>query len=300
MDPVELRIEVPFGSLAAKAWGPADGKPVLALHGWLDSAATFDTLCPLLDSSLRVVALDFAGHGDSSHRPPGCHYNVLEHVIDVRRAVDYLGWHRFCIVGHSMGGAVALTFAGIFPDRVLSVVALDIVVPTQIVDSYLTSVLTHGINKFLKLELLTKNPSPVYSMDDLLERLESANPGQLTERSKKVLLSRGARAVECGLVLKRDIRAKTTRTFVLPLETQKAVVARYKGDMLIFRVTDGPSLQQLKDLEADFIMSYKKHCKRFEYIELEGGHYVHLNHPELLAPAINRFLCHSAVRKAHL
>lgn len=300
MDPVELRIEVPYGSLAAKAWGPADGKRVLALHGWLDSAATFDTLCPLLDSSLRIVALDFAGHGDSSHRPPGCRYNILEYVVDVRRAVDHLQWDRFCVVGHSMGGTTALMFAGLFPDRVLSVVILDVVVPTVIVDSYIGSVLAHGINKFLKLEPLTKNPPPVYSMDDLLERLESANPGQLSEKSKKVLLSRGTRPVESGLVLKRDIRAKTGKTFVVPLETQKAIVSRYKGDMLIFRATDGASVQQLKDLEAEYMKSYKKHCKRFEYIELQGGHYVHLNQPELLAPAINRFLCHSAVGKAHL
>lgn len=300
MDPVELRIEVPFGSLAAKVWGPADGKRVLALHGWLDSAATFDTLCPLLDSSLRIVALDFAGHGDSSHRPPGCHYNTLEYVIDVRRAVDYLRWDKFCIVGHSMGGTVALMFAGLFPDRVVSLVTLDVIVPTVIVDSYLTSVLTHGVNKFLKLEALNKNPAPVYGMDDLMERLESANPGQLSEKSKKVLMSRGTRPVECGFVLKRDLRAKTNRTFILPLETQKAIVSRYKGDMFIFRATDGALIQQLKDLEADFMNSYKKHCKRFEYVELKGGHYVHLNQPELLAPAINRFLCLSVVSKAHL
>nr|XP_037276470.1 serine hydrolase-like protein [Rhipicephalus microplus] len=135
MDPVELRIEVPYGFLAAKVWGPADGKRVVALHGWLDSAATFDTLCPLLDSSLRIVALDFAGHGNSSHRPPGCRYNILEYVIDVRRVVDHLKWDRFCIVGHSMGGSTAIMFAGLFPDRVLSLITLDVVVPTVIVDS---------------------------------------------------------------------------------------------------------------------------------------------------------------------
>ncbi|KAL1420768.1 hypothetical protein MTO96_023809 [Rhipicephalus appendiculatus] len=222
MDPVELRIEVPYGSLAAKAWGPADGKR------------------------------DFAGHGDSSHRPPGCRYNILEYVIDVRRAVDHLQWDRFCLVGHSMGGTAALMFAGLFPDRVLSLVTLDVVVPTVIVDSYIGSVIAHGINKFLKLEPLAKNPSPVYSMDDLLERLESASPGQLSEKSKKVLLSRGTRPVDCGLVLKRDIRAKTGKTFIVPLETQKAILSRYKGEMLIFRATDGASGSTTQGLGGRF------------------------------------------------
>lgn len=298
MDPVELRIDVPFGALAAKVWGPADGKPVLALHGWLDSAASYDTLCPLLNSSLRIVALDFAGHGDSSHRPPGCHYNVLEYVIDVRRAADHLGWDQFTIIGHSMGGSVALLFAGLFPDRVLSLVLLDVALPSVVFDT--TSTLTDGINKFLQLEALSKSPSPVYGMDDLMERLETASPGQLSEKSKRILLSRATRPVERGFVLKRDIRAKTSRTFTLPLEAQKAIVSRYRGDMLIFRATDGLSVKKLKDLEGVFTKLYQKHCRRFEYVELQGGHYVHLNQPELLAPVINRFLGLASVGKAKL
>lgn len=298
MDPVELRIDVPFGALAAKGWGPADGKPVLALHGWLDSAASYDTLCPLLNSSLRIVALDFAGHGDSSHRPPGGHYNMLEYVIDLRRAADHLGWDQFTLVGHSMGGSVALLFAGLFPDRVLSLVLLDVAVPTIVFDA--ASTLMHGINKFLQLEALSASPSPVYSMDDLMERLETASPGQLSEKSKRVLLSRATRPVECGFVLKRDIRAKTSRTFTLPLEAQKAIVSRYRGNMLIFRATDGLSIKKLKDLEGAFTKLYQKHCRRFEYVELQGGHYIHLNQPELLAPTINCFLCLPSVGKAKL
>lgn len=300
MDPVELRIDVPFGTLAAKVWGPADGKPVLALHGWLDSAASYDTLCPLLNPSLRIVALDFSGHGDSSHKPPGCHYNPLEYVIDVRRAVDRLGWDQFTLIGHSMGGTAAVLFAGLFPDRVLSLVLLDVVVPSVRIDSDAPSTLTHGINKFLQLEALSTSPSPVYSMDDLLERLEIASPGQLSEKSKRVLLSRATRPVERGFVLKRDIRAKTSRTFVLALEAQKAIASRYRGDLLIFRATDGLSIKALKDLEAVFSALYQKHCKRFEYVELKGGHYVHLNQPELLAPTINRFLSLPSVGKANL
>lgn len=41
-----------------KIWGPPDGHPVLALHGWLDNAGTFDTLIPLLPPNLRIVAVD--------------------------------------------------------------------------------------------------------------------------------------------------------------------------------------------------------------------------------------------------
>jgi pimeloyl-ACP methyl ester carboxylesterase len=47
----------------AKVWGPDDGVPVLALHGWQDNAGSFDTLAPhLLPSKIRLVCLDFCGN----------------------------------------------------------------------------------------------------------------------------------------------------------------------------------------------------------------------------------------------
>ncbi|MEO1171337.1 MAG: alpha/beta fold hydrolase [Myxococcota bacterium] len=63
----ELTIEIPGLALAAVAYGPADGVPVLALHGWLDNAASFEPLGPKL-TGCRVVVLDSAGHGRSEHR----------------------------------------------------------------------------------------------------------------------------------------------------------------------------------------------------------------------------------------
>lgn len=291
MEPSELWIDVPFGRLAAKVWGSSTGKPVLALHGWLDNAATFDTLAPLLDPNLKIVAIDFSGHGKSSHRPQGSQYNYLEYVIDVRRVVHHFQWDRFSILGHSMGASVGLLFSGLFPRRVESIVALDVVIPIVTVDAHVASAIAGGIVKYLKLEARMGSP-PTYSQEELLERMETANPGLLSEQSKKLLLARGAQAVPGGgYQLRRDVRAKTSRTFVLPLSTQEEIMSGYTGDMLIFRATDNFLSQGLKPLEEKFRESYKRHCGRFEFVELRGGHYVHLNRAELLAPTINRFFC---------
>ena len=55
----ELRITLPHATLAARRWGDASLQPLLALHGWLDNAGSFDALAPLLAQRWQVVALDF-------------------------------------------------------------------------------------------------------------------------------------------------------------------------------------------------------------------------------------------------
>jgi pimeloyl-ACP methyl ester carboxylesterase len=51
--------------LAAKEWGDPSGMPVIALHGWLDNANSFDQMLPYL-TDMHVIAIDMAGHSQSS------------------------------------------------------------------------------------------------------------------------------------------------------------------------------------------------------------------------------------------
>ncbi len=114
--------------LALHCHGPESGIPVIALHGWMDNAATFDLLGPLLPS-LRLIALDMPGHGLSSWRDADGEYYIWSYVEEVLAVADALGLKRFSLLGHSMGGAISSLLAGLVPERIDKLALLDAVGP---------------------------------------------------------------------------------------------------------------------------------------------------------------------------
>jgi len=94
--------------LAAKRWSAASaaggGPRILALHGWLDNASSFDRLAPRLLERLggtaTLVALDFPGHGRSDSRPGPLYF--FDHVEAVLEALEALQWPSCHLVGHSL------------------------------------------------------------------------------------------------------------------------------------------------------------------------------------------------------
>ncbi|MDR5868006.1 alpha/beta fold hydrolase [Halomonas koreensis] len=115
------------GRLAALAWGEAQAPTWLALHGWLDNAASFARLAPRLVEALdiRVVALDFAGHGHSRHLPGGGDYAIWDYAHDVLDALDDLSLTHAPLLGHSMGAGVACLVAAAAPERVTRLALID-------------------------------------------------------------------------------------------------------------------------------------------------------------------------------
>jgi pimeloyl-ACP methyl ester carboxylesterase len=120
----EISLHTPHLRLAAKRWGASDGLPLLALHGWLDNANSFDRLAPLVPE-LHWVCLDLPGHGRSQHRPAGMRYHYTDYVDDVMAAADALGWRHFILLGHSLGAGIACLAASAFPDRITRLILIE-------------------------------------------------------------------------------------------------------------------------------------------------------------------------------
>ena len=93
------------------------GPPVVLIHGFLGHTYTFRHLIPELAKDHRVVAVDLKGYGYSG-RPKKSDYSITEQARLVTRLMDKFGIHRASIVGHSLGGEVAMRMAANHPERV--------------------------------------------------------------------------------------------------------------------------------------------------------------------------------------
>ncbi|NXY57892.1 SEHL2 protein, partial [Callaeas wilsoni] len=200
----ELKFPVPWGHVAAKAWGSSEGHPVLCLHGWLDNANTFDKLIPLLPRGCYYVAMDFSGHGLSSHRPAGCSYHILDYVTDVCRVAAALQWRRFTLMGHSMGNFsfsycfISPQFCFLYPemvDKLILLESLGFLLAPEDTEAWLKSK-RKVIDRLLSLEAKQQTPK-ARSREAALQRLLEAN-SHLTAEGGAILLQRGATETPAG------------------------------------------------------------------------------------------------------
>lgn len=108
--------------LAYRAVGALDAPPMVLLHGLGSDGSSWDEVAAALGDSYRVYAPDQRGHG-ASDRPGRYSFELMRD--DVLGFLDALGLGRVTLVGHSMGGTVALLFAEAYPDRLERLVVED-------------------------------------------------------------------------------------------------------------------------------------------------------------------------------
>ncbi|XP_056442031.1 serine hydrolase-like protein [Gadus chalcogrammus] len=284
----ELTVPVPWGQIRGKVWGPDHGRRVVCLHGWADNCGTFDTLLPLLPQDYKYVAFDLPGHGQSSHRPPGVPYYFQSYVADLYRLVKALQWEKFSIIGHSMGGNIGGMFSALYPEMVDALVLLDSYgfLPTDVKE--MPEVMRQGMEELLKYE---NREERVYTKDQAFQRLQAGNP-TLSEQSARILLERGTRQVEGGLVFSRDFRINLKNIMRFSTEQCLELQSRITTRVLVLLAEEGFEKRFAESNQTKLISTILQGYREPNgvVVTLPGDHHVHLNHPESVAPSITDFL----------
>lgn len=102
---------------------PPERTPVVFLHGLMGFAANWGKIWPKFEGDRSCLVLDQRGHGRSAK--PAAGYDPSDYAGDLAALLDRLGWKRVHLVGHSMGGRVALRFCSLNANRAASLVMED-------------------------------------------------------------------------------------------------------------------------------------------------------------------------------
>lgn len=274
----ELRIELPLASLAAKRWGDPALPPLLALHGWLDNAGSFDFLAPRLADRWHVVALDLRGHGRSSHIAAGAWYHYVDYFDELRGVLDHFGWARADLLGHSLGGTLASLFAALFPERVGELLLIEALGPlTSTLDDALPQ-LRRALDQHAAFS--ARRPLRVFAtLDEAVAARVSAN--DLSEPAARAIVQRGVNAVDGGFVWSSDPRL----TLASPQRyTEAQVLSMLAGIRARTRlVLADPATSYLPSAMMD---ARAAQLADIRVVRLPGNHHLHLERAEAVAAAL--------------
>ncbi|HZH42514.1 MAG TPA: alpha/beta hydrolase [Lysobacter sp.] len=278
----DLTLDIPLGRLHALRLGTPGALPVLALHGWLDNAASFVPLARHL-RGLDLVALDLPGHGRSAHLPVGAEYSLATTFHAVLDAADALGWPRFALLGHSMGAAMASLLAGACPERVTRLVAIEALGALADTPERTTARLREALaaQRALRAKSLRVFPD----LDTAIAARMHVNG--LSAPVARLLVERGTRRSDDGRgwVWSSDPRLTTPTAFRL---TEAQI-----GDVLAH--IECPTLALFADPPPAYFSDALRR-ERFarlrhgELVVLDGSHHLHMEQPEAVAAAIDGFL----------
>lgn len=295
----EIEIETRTGTIAAQWWRPKTSEPsavpIVLCHGWQDNAQSFATLIPLLPPQFSYLAIDFLGHGRSSHLAKGYEYHFVDMVSILEQIRRKFQWPKLSFIAHSMGAVICFLYASAFVNNVNLVVALDTLKPQALNPKvHANMVRFRTLKSFHTMELLgdpTKN-LPEYTMDELVERVFEGSLYSVKRDKAKYLLARGSKPSPNQpdkFVITRDIRVKYMHPEYMDQETCMELMKNIKAPYLFIQGS-GSEFTEPPHRLRESINAFTKCNPRFETMKVKGTHHLHLNTPELISKRISIFL----------
>ncbi|MBB3859454.1 pimeloyl-ACP methyl ester carboxylesterase [Novosphingobium hassiacum] len=180
-------------------WGNADKPPLLLIHGGRDHCRSWDWTAEALREDWHIIAMDHRGHGDSQWTSDG-NYRTMDLVYDVAQLIHQLDLAPVTIVSHSWGANTSLRYAGLFPENVSKIVAIEGLFPTPEAEALLKDVpFARRVREFIveKRKAAGRLPRRYPSLEDAYARMKGENP-YLTDMQARHLTTHGINRNEDG------------------------------------------------------------------------------------------------------
>jgi len=250
--------------LEGLCWGEPGSEPVLCLHGWLDNAASFSLLAPLL-TGFHVVALDLSGHGQSARRSADAGYQIWDDLPEIMGVLDELGWDQFSLLGHSRGAIISSMLASTLPQRVRRLVLLDAISPPPVDEAEFPLQMA----KFLqdKPRLLRRKTRVFATIE---EAVASRVDNGLSEDSARLLAERNLRPCSGGYTWTTDPRLRGASAVKLTEGQIRAVWEALTMPTLLLMAERGAGAH------PEVALTAQRHVPDLTLEKMPGGHHFHM------------------------
>ena len=267
LNPVEIQTD--RLKLAGYHNGVVEGTPVIALHGWLDNAASFAPLGECLNLAQPFYAIELPGHGLSEHRPACCSYQLLENIVDLAALIKQVAQEGqpVILLGHSLGGIICSLYAASSPARVKQLILLDSLGPMT---DETEAVLPQLRKAMKKVELFRSSRLTVYPSIEMAAKVRTGGIGKIGIEAAHLLVNRGLKSVDDGFCWTSDPRLMEPSLIRF---TEAQVKAVYSGIECPVSLICGD-----KGYFADYgaLKNRLSYIGRLEKHIVQGGHHFHM------------------------
>lgn len=272
-------LSIPGFNIACKIWGNPKNPPILALHGWLDNANSFNYLAPYLEKDFYLIAIDLPGHGHSSHLPAGCYYHFTDALFTLVEILDALHLNKVHLLGHSMGACLASLFGGIAPQRLLSLGLIEGLGPFSAPGS---SACTQLAQYMSYLSPAQKPPAKGYPDEDTAAQIR-ATKGYVSLDIAKTLTERGLHQENGRFQWRHDKRLTTPTPLRLTEEQVLSCLTQISVPTSLIWASKGFSF------DSDLMQARVKAIEGLKLFHLDGGHHIHMEQAETVAQVLTDF-----------
>ena len=263
-------------------WG-TEGKPALILvHGGLDHARNWDWVAKALRDDYHVYALDLRGHGNSAWAP-GALYSIAEHILDLSVLADIINQFPVRIIGHSLGAITTLLYAGVFPERVAKLVAIEgLGLPLQEARYTAPERIRRWIEKVRAVENRTQHSYP--NLEAAVARMKEANPFLSDEVAKHLTLHGTNWNADGSIIWKFDNYARLFPPYGANLQEAAEILRQISCPVLLFWGRQSFA----KDPETD-PLAQEIANRRIVKVD-QAGHWLHHDQLEIFLRETKKFL----------
>lgn len=262
-------------------WGDEGKSPLMLIHGGRDHCRNWDRVALSLHDRYAIYAPDLRGHGDSAWALGGM-YSLPEFVLDIGTLAANLGDGPLTIIGHSLGGAIALQYAGTFPDRVSKVVAIEGLGPPEMKHRPAHVRMRHWIDHMHEME--RRQPRRYTSVEDATRRMMEANPHLSPELAHHLTLKGTRRNDDSTLSWKFDNYVRIRSPYEFNLEDAQDLWSRIRAPVLLIKGTESWAPDPEKSGRAAAIQNYQSVIIR------DAGHWVHHDQLDRFLDVVEEFL----------